>query len=217
MNHTLNFQLMFLGIFAVANNLKALGKFIHISNGLTDKEQFKLSFNATLASFIAMLLALFCGEAVLNFLGLSMDSFRLSGGIILVLLGIDMIQVREAVAEDKAATSGERNHNYSSVISTAIIPIAIPFTTGAGTFSTITLFAHEIGHNWRLYGQLLAAIILQAIIIFLVFNYSRYLVKLMGHTGMNVLIRVVGLFTLALGVQFIAMGIGGLFPILSID
>src|SRR3989338_6454060 len=91
MHHELSFQLFFLGIFAVANNLKSLGQFLDISNGLSRTEQLKLCRTSTLASFAIMLIALFFGQAVLHFFGISLDSFSIAGGLLLGILGIDMI------------------------------------------------------------------------------------------------------------------------------
>lgn len=210
MHNELTFPLFFLGIFAVANNLKSLGQFLEISDGLSRKEQLKLCRSSTFASLIIMLIALFWGETVLHFFGISVDSFSIAGGLLLGILGIDMILARKRNNEDTASTHNP--NNYSKVISSAIIPIAIPLTTGAGTFSTIIIFSDAIGKNWALYYQLLGAIFLQTLIIYLVFHYSQTLLKIVGHTGMEVLIRLVGLLTLTLGIQFITAGLKTAFP-----
>lgn len=209
MHQTLTFQLFFLGIFAVANNLKSLGKFLEISYGLSRIEEIKLCWIATLSSLAIMLVALFYGEDVLSFFGISLDSFRVAGGVILTITGMDMILGNKITTSD---ANTKKTAIYSKVISTAIIPIAIPLTTGPGTFSTIILFADAVDGNWSLYYQLLGAIFLQAAIIYLVFHYSQGLLKILGHTGMEVLIRLVGLLTLTLGIQFITIGLKSIFP-----
>ena len=211
MHQSLTFQLLFLGIFAVSNNLKSLGQFLEISEGLSRTEKLKLCRIATLTSLVIMLIALFFGEAVLQFFGISLDSFRVAGGLILAMISIGMI-----LGHKTTATNDDESHKkiakYSQVISQAIIPIAIPLTTGAGTFSTIIIFSNSIGDNRSLYYQLLSAILLQTVVIYLVFHYSQDLLKIMGHVGMEVLIRLVGILTLSLGIQFIAMGLKSIFP-----
>lgn len=207
MHTELTFQLFFLGIFAVANNFKSLGKFLDISEGLTRSEQLKLCRVSTFTALVIMLVALFFGESVLRFFGISLDSFRVAGGLVLAIMGIDMI-----LAHKRNDESSHSPANYSSVISTAIIPVILPLTTGAGTFSTIIIFSDAIDHNWNLYYQLIGAIFLQTITIYLVFHYSHTLLKVMGHTGMEVLIRLVGLLTLTLGLQFITIGLKSIFP-----
>ncbi|MCC2624270.1 MAG: antibiotic resistance protein MarC [Burkholderiales bacterium] len=208
MHPVLTFQLLFLSIFAVANNLKSLGKFLEITEGLSRKEELKICWIATLASLAIMLVALFCGEAVLRFFGISLNSFRIAGGIVLVIMSVGM------VLGQKINGDGEhpKTNKYSMVISSAIIPIAMPLTTGAGTFSTIIILVDEIRGNWNLYYQLLGAVLLQTAIIYLVFHYSRFLLKILGHVGMEVLIRFVGLITLTLGIQFITIGLRSVFP-----
>ncbi len=208
MHPVLTFQLLFLSIFAVANNLKSLGQFLEISEGLSRKEELKLSWIATLASLAIMLIALFCGKAVLGFFGISLDSFRVAGGIVLVIMSMDMVLGRKVNGDEQHP----RKNKYSRVISSAIIPIAMPLTTGAGTFSTIIILVDETRGNWNLYYQLVGAIFLQAVIIYLVFHYSRFLLKILGHVGMEVLIRFVGLITLTLGIQFITIGLKSVFP-----
>lgn len=208
-HQSLTFQLFFLGIFAVANNLKSLGKFLQISEGLSRPEELKLCRIATLASLVIMLTALFYGGEVLHFFGISLDSFRVAGGFILIIMSMGMILGYKTInGED----SNHKGLGYSKIISSAIIPIAIPLTTGAGTFSTIIIFVDAIGNNWGLYYQLFGAIILQTIIIYLVFHYSQALLKIMGHTGIEVLIRLVGLLTLTLGIQFVTTGLKSIFP-----
>ena len=208
----LSFPYFLIGIFAVANNLKALASFLNICKGLSPEEQIRLSRNATLASFIAMLVALFTGEAILSFFGISIAAFRIAGGIVLSLSGIAMLN---SVPEPDDGSRPQPS-SYSKVISLAIIPVAIPLTTGAGTFSTIILFADQVGHNWIKYIYLILAILVNTLFIYIVFRYSNKLLDILGHIGMNVLIRVVGLFTLAIGIQFIIFGLGSSFPVLKL-
>lgn len=209
MNQPLTFQLFFLGIFAVANNIKSLGKFLEISEGLSRAEKLKLCHIATVASLAIMLLAAFCGGPILRFFEISLDSFKVAGGLVLIIMSIEMILARKAT---NGAENPHKAASYSMVISSAIIPIAVPLTTGAGTFSTIIIFVDAIGDNWHLYYQLLGAIFLQAITIYLIFRYSQILIRIMGHIGLEVLIRLVGLLTLTLGIQFVTVGLKSIFP-----
>ena len=79
-------------------------------------------------------------------------------------------------------------------------------TTGAGTMSTITVFSGTArSADQRL--ELLAAILVMAILIGLMFTFASRLTTLLGHVGMTVLIKVMGLFTLAIGIQFIVTGV----------
>ena len=210
--HSTTFQHFLIGIFAVANNFPALGMFLKICRGLSHKDQERLARNATLTALIVMLVALVIGRAMLQFFGISIEAFRIAGGLLLGVSGMGMLNAK-STAEDQTF----HQNSYSKVISLAIIPVAIPLTTGAGTFSTIIIFADEVGHNWLQLSMLVLAILVNTGIIYIIFHYSTKLLDVMGHLGMNVLIKIVGLFTLALGVQFILLGVSAAFPALGIN
>jgi multiple antibiotic resistance protein len=93
-----------------------------------------------------------------------------------------------------------------------VIPISIPLTTGAGTMSTVILFTQQIHHSGILMLKLFGAIVCMTLIIYFSFRYSTEIIKLLGETGMDVLAKIFGLITLALGIQFILSGIQGAFP-----
>jgi len=134
----LSFQHYFLGLFAVANNIPAIPLYYSICQGLSGPEQHKLCLTATCASFITMLSAMVCGAAILGFFDISVSAFRVAGGLLLLFSGFNMIKSKEDVV-----IAHDKNH-MSEVISVAVIPIAIPLTTGAGTISTIIVFAEKL-------------------------------------------------------------------------
>ena len=152
---TLSLQHFLIGIFAVANNFPALGPFLQICQGLSRKDQLRLCKTATLTSFIVMLVALAFGRELLDFFGISIAAFRIAGGLLLGVSGINMLNSKP---DDE--TQVHNPSSYSKVISLAVIPIAIPLTTGAGTFSTIIIYADEVGLNWERLPLLILAILI---------------------------------------------------------
>ena len=101
----------------------------------------------------------------------------------------------------------------SEMIPLAVVPIAIPLTTGAGTMSTIILFAESAGSMNGLL-KIGAAIGGVTLINYLTFFYSPVIVRFLGHTGMDIFTKVFGLITLALGIQFVITGLTAAFPVL---
>lgn len=209
---TLSLQHFLIGIFAVANNFPALGPFLQICQGLSRKDQLRLCKTATLTSFIVMLVALAFGRELLDFFGISIAAFRIAGGLLLGVSGINMLNSKP---DDEAQVHSPSS--YSKVISLAVIPIAIPLTTGAGTFSTIIIYADEVGLNWERLSSLILAILITTALIYVIFKYSMKLLDFLGGIGMNVLIKVLGLFTLAIGTQFIILGLIAAFPALAVQ
>lgn len=201
----MSFQHYLVGLFAVANNIAAIPLYINLIHGRTVKEQRKLCHIATLTAFLTMIITMLAGLAVLNFFQISVPAFRIAGGLLLLSTGFGMMNSVEKSIELTEQT-------FSKIISTAIIPIAIPITTGAGTMSTIILFSESAHNKPYLQFALLGAIIAMTILIYLSFWYAPKIVKYLGTTGLDVLTKIFGLITLALGIQFILTGISQAFP-----
>jgi len=207
--HEAPFQHYLLGLFAVANNVSAIPLYLGLIRGRSKQEQRRLCYVATLTAFLTMLISMLTGMAILKFFDISMPAFRIAGGLLLLNAGFSMMKPAERPAE------GPSEKSFSQVISAAVIPVGIPLTTGAGTMSTVILFAESLHHQWPLEWKLLAAIVVMTAIDFLAFRHAPTLVHVLGQTGMDVLTKIFGLITLAIGVQFILSGIGSAFPHLS--
>jgi multiple antibiotic resistance protein len=202
----LSFQHYLLGLIAVANNIPAIPFFLKLCEELSPKEQHKLSFIATTTSFITMTTAMITGMGILNFFDISIHAFRIAGGLLLLNTGLGMMSSAQQVIVQRSKSS------FSQMISLAVIPISIPLTTGAGTMSTVILFTQQIHHSGILMLKLFSAIVCMTFIIYFSFRYSTDIIKVLGETGMDVLAKIFGLITLALGIQFILSGIQGAFP-----
>jgi multiple antibiotic resistance protein len=201
------FQHYLLGLFAVANNVPAIPLYLGLIRGRSKEQARRLCLVATLTAFLTMLTAMLTGMAVLSFFEISMPAFRIAGGLLLVNAGFSMMKPVERPAE------GQLERSDSQVISAAVIPIGIPLTTGAGTMSTVILFAESLHHQWPLEWKLLGAILVMTGIIYTGFRYAPTLVRVLGDTGMDVVSKLFGLITLAIGVQFILGGIQAAFPL----
>jgi multiple antibiotic resistance protein len=202
----LSFQHYLLGLFAVANNVSAIPLYLGLIHGRSKQEQHRLCLIATLTAFLTMLVSMLAGMAILSFFDITIPAFRIAGGLLLINTGFSMMKPVEHEAEQV------QPKGFSQVISAAVIPIGIPLTTGAGTMSTVILFAESLHHQWPHEWKLLAAIVAMTLIIYVSFRRAPLLVRILGQTGMDVFTKVFGLITLAIGVQFILSGIAAAFP-----
>jgi len=202
-----SFQHYLLGLMAVANNIPAIPFFLGLCEELSPKEQHKLCIIATITSLITMITAMITGMSILGFFDISIYAFRIAGGLLLLNTGLNMMNSSQQVVVQEGG-----KYSFSKMISLAVIPISIPLTTGAGTMSTVILFTQQIHHSDTLMIKLISAILCMTLIIYLSFRYSPQLIKILGHTGMDVLAKIFGLITLALGIQFMITGIQGAFP-----
>ena len=206
------FQHYLLGLIAIANNMPAIAPFLAIVSGLTAAQALKLTTIATFSAFVVMVISMLIGASMLAFFGISISAFQIAGGILLGVTGMGMLnaQSHSSVPGKQIAPTADQS---STLISQAVVPIAMPLTAGAGTISTVTLYSHTAAQSGTMF-ELFMAICAMTAIIFLVFHYAIDLIKILGAIGMNVLTKVMGLFTLAIGVQFIISGVSTIYKAL---
>lgn len=200
-----SYQHYLLGLIAVANNISALAPFIALTAGLDKPTIRKLVTVSSFSSLMIMIISMFFGTLVLQFFGISISAFQIAGGILLCGTGTSMLNAKSS-KDVSGKQVADAPAEYSKFVSAAIVPIALPLTAGAGTISTITLFS-EMSRKSNTTLELLLAIGTVAVIIYICFYFANSLVKVLGDIGMSVLIKVMGLFTLAIGVQFIVTGV----------
>lgn len=203
------FQHYLLGLFAVANNIPAIAPFLALVGGLTAVQSLRITTVASFSAFLIMVVSMLAGAGVLAFFGISISAFQIAGGILLGGTGMSMLSSKSTsgVGEKSVASSDDQE---SALLSQAIVPIAMPLTAGAGTISTVTLFSESAARTGTTL-ELFLAISVMSVVIFLTFHYAISLIKILGQTGMSVLIKVMGLFTLAIGVQFIVSGVSTIY------
>jgi multiple antibiotic resistance protein len=128
-----------IGLIAIVNPLGAMPIFISPTDGLTSRERMRIANLVALAVGIILLVALFIGEGLLALFGISTDSFRVGGGILIMLMAISMMHARVSPAvqtREEAEESKDRD-------SVAIVPLAMPLLAGPGAISTVILDAHK--------------------------------------------------------------------------
>ena len=201
------FQHYLLGLVAVANNIPAIGPFITLTKGLPRGEIRKLTWIATATSGLIMVLAMLIGTAVLSFFGITISAFQIAGGLLLGSSGLSMLNAR-GTDEVSGKQIDHADINEAQLVSTAIVPISLPLTAGAGTMATVTVFAEQ-SSRLESRAALGLAIAAMTLIIYLGFRFASSLQRVCGETGMSVLLKVMGLFTLAIGIQFIITGVSG--------
>jgi multiple antibiotic resistance protein len=200
----------FAAMLAMTNPIGAVPIFIDLTHGDSAVERKQTALQAALTAGAVLIVALWAGEVILNFFGISIASFRVAGGILLLLMALSMLQARVSSVKQ---TPGERQRGVEQD-SVAVVPLGIPLLAGPGSVSTVILYSHHGAPWWH--ALVLAAIVLViALIIWLAFRAAPLLSRLLGKTGINVITRIMGLIMAAIGVEFITTGLKVLFPALS--
>jgi multiple antibiotic resistance protein len=200
---------IFIALLAVVDPLAAV-PVVAVLNGGDKPLGLKLIARTVVLTVTAvLLLALFTGESVLIFFGISINSFRVSGGILLMLMSLSMLQgkISETVLNRAEVKEGEAAETF------AVVPLAIPFLAGPGAISTVILYAHR-GQDIHHYLMISLIILAIGFILWVVLRVTPWLSQRLNQTAINIVIRLMGLILLALAVEFIAGGLKGLFPVL---
>jgi multiple antibiotic resistance protein len=200
---------IFIALLAVVDPLAAMPIIVSMTARDKAPELKAIARTVVLSVTTVLLVALFVGQEVLFFFGISINSFRVSGGILLMLMSFSMLQgkISETVRNEEEAKEGETSE-------TAVVPLSIPLLAGPGAISTVILYAHK-GSGIHHYLMISLDIIAVNVILWCVLRTTPWLTQRLSQTGINVVIRLMGLILLVLAVEFIAGGLKGLFPVLA--
>ena len=196
--------LCFTSFFTLTNPLGTMPVFLTMTNGMNDHERKAIVRRATIVSFITLMVFTFSGQFLFKFFGISSNGFRIAGGFIIFKIGFDMLQARYSNAKLKE----EEVKTYADDIS--ITPLAIPMLCGPGAIANAIMLMDDAS-TFTLKGTLIGIIALVYFITFLILQASTRLVRILGETGNNVMMRLMGLILMAIAVECF---VSGLKPIL---
>src|SRR5512142_684605 len=131
---------IFISLFAIIDPFGIIPIIIAFTAGMTAQRRERVGRMASLSVFGILLAALLLGEAILEFFGISIHSFRTAGGILLLLMSINML------IGDKPTMTTHESTDGDSTASVAIVPLSTPLLAGPGAISTVILDAHEDSH-----------------------------------------------------------------------
>lgn len=196
--------LCFTSFFTLTNPLGTMPVFLTMTHGMTDKERKSVVRRATFVSFITLMVFLFAGQFLFKFFGISTNGFRIAGGFIIFKIGFDMLQARFTQMKLK----DEEIKTYADDIS--VTPLAIPMLCGPGAIANAIVLMED-AHTIEMKGTLIGIIALVYFITFLILRASTRLVRVLGETGNNVMMRLMGLILMVIAVECF---VSGLHPIL---
>ncbi|MBN2866275.1 MAG: YchE family NAAT transporter [Thiotrichales bacterium] len=201
---------IFIGLLAIVNPFGAIPMFISMTADENRAERLKTINMVAIGVAVILLVALFVGEHLLAFFGITMNSFRVGGGILILLMAIAMLHAKTSHIKQTTEEADESIQKES----VAIVPLAMPLLAGPGAISTVILAAHKATTILD-YVMFSAGIILLSIIIWSILRLAPWIASHAGSTGINIFTRIMGLILAAIAVEFIANGMKGLFPVLA--
>ena len=196
--------LCFTSFFTLTNPLGTMPVFLTMTNGLSDDERRHIIKRATIVSFVILIAFTLCGQFLSKFFGISTNGFRIAAGFIILKIGYDMLQARYSNAKLK----DDEIKAYVNDIS--ITPLSIPMLCGPGAIANGIILMSD-ATTIELKVTLITMIAVVYVISYIVLRLSTRLVNIIGETGNNVMMRLMGLILMVIAVECF---VGGLKPIL---
>ena len=201
------FLQFFLGLVAAVNPVGIMPVFVSLTGHMTAEEKHKTAATANIAVAIILVVSLLAGQMLLDMFSISLDSFRVAGGLLLLSIAFSMMSGK--LGEDKQ--NKQEKSEYVSREQIGVVPLAMPLMAGPGAISSTIVYGARYPTAIDTIGISLtvAAFCLCS---WLLFRSAPIIVKVLGQTGINVITRIMGLILGALGIEFIANGLRNLFP-----
>ena len=199
----------FISLVSIVNPLGAVPIFVNVTGSMSLEERRRTGFKASLALCVILGVVLFTGSFILRLFGITISSFRVAGGILILLMSISMMHAQTS----RTKQTEEESRDAVDRDSVAVVPLGIPLLAGPGAISAVIVFANK-GSSPFHYLVLGLVIVVVAAIVWASFRSAPYIEKLLGRTGINVVMRIMGLIMTAVAVEFIAGGLKQIFPVL---
>lgn len=198
----------FAAFFVVTNPIGTIPLFIGLTSNLYPQDRNRVNLYMLITTVTIILVSLAIGNYILAFFGVSIDAFRIAGGIMIAKVAFSMLAGGVAVERQNKQEKEEMKQNVVesssnfSPASIAVVPLGIPIMAGPATISTAIVWGGKVTEIWQ--GIVIVlSLAIYFLLIFTMYFVSPIINRVLGTTGLNVLTRVIGLFMLALGVQFV--------------
>lgn len=198
---------IFVALLVIVNPIGTMPMFLGLTHKHSAAEKKRIARVASVSVAIVLAVSAMLGESVLGFFGITIASFKVGGAILILLIAISMMH---------AATSGEQQtpeeaKEAEDKESIAVVPLAIPLLSGPGAISTTIIYAAQSRSLAHL-GGVIACCLLVALTTWIALRAATPIGSRLGKTGINIVIRIMGLLLAAVAVEIFASGIVVLLP-----
>lgn len=201
----IDFIKMTTGMFIMLNPFVLIPVFLALTTDSTDQKRRKIAFTCAISVFIIMFISVFTGAKLLSFFGITVGDFRIAGGLLILLMALNMAQaqhegMRYSDKEHEEAMGKADDNNVG------VVPLAIPLMAGPAAMCTAVIYAGECKTVASM-GILIGIIAALCALLWISMTLAERIGKILGTTGQQILKRIMGLILLALAVDFIVAGV----------
>ena len=196
-----------IAIIVITNAFGTIPIFLSLTADNTVEERKQIAIKSSISIAIIFITGILCGGFILQTFGISVDAFRVAGGIIIFMLGISMLNSKQSPI--KHTKKEQRFAEQKDDI--AIVPLALPIIAGPGTISTLIVYSNnypELLDKIKLIGASLTIAVGFLLMLLSASKVSKYL----GVSGIRIATRVMGMLLAALAIEMISTGLLKLFP-----
>jgi len=192
-------------IFFLVDPFAALPTFLAITEGADPVRRRRIARKGSLTALIVLSAFAFAGEAIFRLFGITLPAFELAGGVVLLLIGLDMLQAKRSPTQETPGDTEAAAQKEDA----GIVPLGVPMLAGPGAITSVMVLVGQAHTHWQMVA-ILASIAVTALICYLVLGNSNIVVRVLGDTGIRILVRVMGLLLVALAAQYFVNGMADL-------
>ena len=198
-------------LLAIVNPLAIVPFFIHYTQGFSSAQRKRTILTASFSAFTVIAICAILGLQILEFFGISLASFQVGGGLLLLTSALSMLNAQPAEAK---VTQEEMDDAAAARTSVAVVPLTIPLLTGPAAMSTVVIYADQAKTFFQ-HAALVGYGVVIALATAICFAAAKPIARFLGQTGINVMTRLMGLILAALSVEVMTAGLMKLFPVLA--
>jgi multiple antibiotic resistance protein len=189
-------------IFAIMDPFGLIPLFLAFTGSQSDEQRTKIIRRSVIATAIILVIAALAGKHVLSFFGIDIYSFQIAGGILLLLIALNMLQAKGSMLKSTPKEQDEAIEKEDI----SVVPLAMPLLAGPGTISMVIVFSSSMetaGAKLTLIGIIIAV----SLTVWPILLLSKWIGQKLGSTGINITVRIMGLILASIAVKFIVEGI----------
>ena len=189
-------------VFFLVDPFAALPTFLAVTAGSNKQERRRTALKASITAWILLSAFALAGQLIFRMFGITLPAFEIAGGIILLLIGLDMLNAKRSATQE----TGPEAQAATEKEDAGIVPLGIPMLAGPGSITAVMVLVGQAQGKVGLILTILAVIFLTACICYLVLGNSDRVATFLGETGIRILVRIMGLLLVALAVQYFVNG-----------
>ena len=201
-----------IALLAIVNPIGAVPFFLAFTQGLGREQRQRTLRVSAFSAFCVIAISGLAGLQIISFFGISIASFQVGGGMLLLLSALHMLNAQPAESGQDELVEGQNRADAG--VSVAVVPLTIPLLTGPATISTVVIYAEKT-QTLLQHAVLVGYGVVIGLATYAAFAASGRIAKVLGRTGINVMTRLMGLILAAMAVELLADGLVKLFPVLA--